>query len=1140
MATSRVIWGPFPRIFSRGDDEGVDSVHKWDKGLIVRDELAYPNNQQGFWLFSGPSRVKAMWAAFDEVAAKRGRPPAWHEIVPGGAPQLFKLDIDAPRSALARYSDAAIRDQYREAFADAFNARFGAADPPFVLTPSEIVVYDASSKVKLSLHLVTPTVAAPDAAVARALAISTAEIAPPEFGEHIDLQVYARGMQGFRLPGGAKRTAPERPLRLVCGEDPRLLVSVVPPEVPVVCDACDVPAQRNSEVPDEDVQRALKVTHDVWSGSFTYRGAVGGVISFDRTLASPCLICRDSLGVPEVHHRDNTLMFRIAPEADACDDTSRRGRRVLALCRHAPGQSVAVGVFESDSVWGGDTSTSAADLFDERYLDQAIASAMNAAVPDLPPATVEGVMDFLISGAAQSWSPAAARAPTESRPASRPAAAVSSPGPAADPIAAAIPGMRELVYSAPTMRPYPSPPDDVLVVGGMGAGKTKALLQYIGAHFPNRPTHPARVLLVTFRRSLARATHSLFRELGFELYSNVATHTLSPETHPRLVIQVESLHRLETRGVPPPDLIVLDESESIIAQLGSGLSRNERRVLAVFDWLLRRSSHLIALDAHLGRRTADVLGHLRYGGGRKPPQLVRNTLRRGLHETYRLTTSHPLWLKSLLESVRSGRRVVLPTNSLAEAEAAARILRETTRDDGTMPVVLLYSSRTSPAVRARDFADVNTAWKACDVVIYTPTVSAGVSFEVPSHFDELFALFTSASCDALAAVQMLGRVRSLQTGRLTICLQGRPPVPPLPTDEAGLLHALDMRRASILGGGAPIYTLGDDGYPAPVRTPHLTIWLANQAVVNESRNSYAEVLARLLAERGGRLARLDAGADESEIRGLRALARTARAGAAHEEARGVSEAAELSSNQATRLQLAVRSRAGEMTAAVRHALAKYWLRCTYRIAILGLNPKWVAAYSPPDVLRMFRDLRSVAGRVDVSSESIARTITTSGGVTRGAAWETAIFEQSASGNGLRALRFDLYAWAASAFGVTPHDLLSIYMRRGDLSVADCRATAERAAGRLEWAARAAADVGIPSTSLLTSLQLAFTGAGPRELATVALARSILLRGLGISLRPRGEGITFAATPRGKLVTLAEREGVTRHDEELRPVLVLKN
>jgi len=66
------------------------------------------------------------------------------------------------------------------------------------------------------------------------------------------------------------------------------------------------------------------------------------------------------------------------------------------------------------------------------------------------------------------------------------------------------------------------------------------------------------------------------------------------------------------------------------------------------------------------------------------------------------------------------------------------------------------------AANCRDFNNVNKAWANVDILIYTSTISAGCSFELPL-FTHVFGYFSSMSTDYKTAVQMSGHVRNILT-----------------------------------------------------------------------------------------------------------------------------------------------------------------------------------------------------------------------------------------------------------------------------------------------------------------------------------------------------------------------------------------
>jgi hypothetical protein len=72
----------------------------------------------------------------------------------------------------------------------------------------------------------------------------------------------------------------------------------------------------------------------------------------------------------------------------------------------------------------------------------------------------------------------------------------------------------------------------------------------------------------------------------------------------------------------------------------------------------------------------------------------------------------------------------------------------------------------------RHAMDPDAAWAGCDALVYSPTIGAGVSFELP-HFHQLIAWIEPSLEGATIdlAVQQLYRVRQLTTGAMTLYVQ---------------------------------------------------------------------------------------------------------------------------------------------------------------------------------------------------------------------------------------------------------------------------------------------------------------------------------------------------------------------------------
>ena len=109
----------------------------------------------------------------------------------------------------------------------------------------------------------------------------------------------------------------------------------------------------------------------------------------------------------------------------------------------------------------------------------------------------------------------------------------------------------------------------------------------------------------------------------------------------------------------------------------------------------------------------------------------------------------------VFDRLNNNKKIVIPTNSLKKANELSDIIKHKFSDKK----VGLITSETEP---------IQThLWIDYDIIIYSPTVLAGNSFN-EIHFDELIGFFTNMSCGVNPYLQMLLRVRNLKDNQMTI------------------------------------------------------------------------------------------------------------------------------------------------------------------------------------------------------------------------------------------------------------------------------------------------------------------------------------------------------------------------------------
>lgn len=415
---------------------------------------------------------------------------------------------------------------------------------------------------------------------------------------------------------------------------------------------------------------------------------------------------------------------------------------------------------------------------------------------------------------------------------------------------ASLPLVQRNVYESPQIAEFESPAvtSTLCVVAGMKMGKTKALKQYISANF----AATARIVIVSFRQTFAADMHKKFPEMT--LYSKVKGML----TQPRVIVQVESLHRLMIDARDNcVDLLVLDESESILEQFDAKLAKNFNIVWENFRWLVKYAKTVVCMDAGMSSRTYTALNVIRG----KPIFYHHNTFKNATQDKYFITLDKQLWYYNLFAVLTAGKKVVIPINTLAEA----KVIRELVARKFPALRVNFYSSETLISLKREHFSNVDEYWSACDVLIYTPTVSAGVSYEC-KHFDKVFPYMTDESCSVETCIQMIGRIRDVADKEFYVYINasgGRLPVT-ITEIKRALYQSRDNLNA-VFDTTHLALKRTKDGSIKYHQSPYFHIWMENTRAKNLSKNAFIQRFIYCVREPGAKVEKMGSfGAERNE------------------------------------------------------------------------------------------------------------------------------------------------------------------------------------------------------------------------------------------------------------------------------------
>eukprot|EP00798_Chlamydomonas_sp_ICE-L_P020537 gene20537-biopygen29290 len=294
----------------------------------------------------------------------------------------------------------------------------------------------------------------------------------------------------------------------------------------------------------------------------------------------------------------------------------------------------------------------------------------------------------------------------------------------------------------------------------MGSGKSTmldALLERVG--------EDKTVLVVTYRQSLALEHKRKLARKGFVSYldADVTPQDLRRrDKTPRVICQIESLHRLAehtcmrylTSGF---DIVVLNEVESLLRHFMSPTVVNPlAEIQGLADTLNATTTGVVTMDATWGSVTKEFL---KQAGLRN--LLVVNDYRSTENaRTFAISKDEVTWSAQIRDDITAGRNVVVVSLSQERAMQVHKAALDTFDDPkDAARLCLLHTSKTADAVKAK-LIDVDALWSSKRIVVYTPTISAGVDFST-EHFDRMYLYLCPGSAAPMGALQMTGRVRHL-------------------------------------------------------------------------------------------------------------------------------------------------------------------------------------------------------------------------------------------------------------------------------------------------------------------------------------------------------------------------------------------
>jgi hypothetical protein len=310
----------------------------------------------------------------------------------------------------------------------------------------------------------------------------------------------------------------------------------------------------------------------------------------------------------------------------------------------------------------------------------------------------------------------------------------------------------------------------LVVSSPLGSGKTRASAEIL-YEFIKKKNPKGRVLVLTTRityaetigprlqESMKKLTNQRDYVLNYDLYRNCTSKQLRESKF--LIIQMESLHRLidpDTKDVPTFDLVIGDEVCAVLKQFTSIETQKKSLALnaSVFEHIMTHAKHILLMDGFVTPLVFEVLQEMKV-----PYAFYLNAYQNDRGDAIEIHSKKQFSDLMIQDVTQHHKHVFFPTAS----KEFGRSVLETYKKELTNYNCLYLNRDTDDDLKSEASKNVNEMWKR-DLLIISPTITVGMDFSDPNHFDCKYLNGNCYSIDVATTCQMLERVRHAKDKKL--------------------------------------------------------------------------------------------------------------------------------------------------------------------------------------------------------------------------------------------------------------------------------------------------------------------------------------------------------------------------------------
>ena len=319
---------------------------------------------------------------------------------------------------------------------------------------------------------------------------------------------------------------------------------------------------------------------------------------------------------------------------------------------------------------------------------------------------------------------------------------------------------------------------DTYLRSSWGCGKTKFAADTVKV----MKTLGKTVLVVSSRKTLSA---QLCNDFGATSYDSkeLKGKQLDVSIHPMTVFQIESLKRIDSNIVF--DLIILDEISQLIAHLNQRDGHKAEfkvSLLTKVNSLLKRAKTIMVMDNDLTERHIQAFEAVRHG---RPKRVIVNDQHAFASVPVTILVEEDAWGRlhqQAMEFIDQQYQLkmqgkpyngcVIPHHKKGNDKSSGKYpedgacaLHELINKRYGEGSAILHIADDDDDGKKEAFADAGITWSTALAVIYTSTVTVGVSANTP-HISHCFAFFNNKTMAATQSAQMLFRARQLKEVRI--------------------------------------------------------------------------------------------------------------------------------------------------------------------------------------------------------------------------------------------------------------------------------------------------------------------------------------------------------------------------------------